>query len=181
MDRFVNEILTQVPGCTKYAIKQAVLQTAIRFCEDSLIWQLAGEETVSANESTLYLYTAPDSQIAHCHIFLNKELYKAYSRSGEVVTLYETVTADTNYNTISFLKPKEDATALPDILYHDWFDGISAGAKSRLQLQPGKQWTSLSLATINNELYQRNLNRARVLARETGVYAEFKAIRNTDF
>ena len=181
MDRFVNEILTQVPGCTKYAIKQAVLQTAIRFCEDSLIWQLAGEETVSAGSSTMTLDTESDSQIAHCYIFLNKELYKAYSRSGEAVTLYEAVTVDTDYDTISFLKPTEDATALPNILYHDWFDGISVGAKSRLQLQPGKKWTSLSLATINNELYQRNLNRARVLARETGVYTEFKTIRNVDF
>jgi len=181
MQRFVNDIITQVPGCPKYAIKQAVLQTAIQFCNDSLIWQLAGEETVSSGSATMTLDTATDSQIADCYIFFNGLLYTDYTRSSATVTLYDAVTADTDFDTISFLKPTEDAVDLPDILYHDWFDGIAAGAKSRLQMQPEKKWTSLKLATINYTLYSAKLSKAKVKARMTGIYMQHAIKRETAY
>ena len=181
MERFVDDILTQVPGCPKYAIKQAVLQTAIQFCNTSLIWQLAGEETITSGNAELTLDTATDSQIADCYIFFNGLLYTDYTRSGATVTLYDAVTADTDFDTISFLKPTEDASDLPDLLYNNWFDGIAAGAKSRLQMQPEKKWTSLKLATINYALYSTTLNKAVVKARMTGIYTQFMIKRETTF
>jgi hypothetical protein len=181
MERFVNNILPQVPGSSKTIIEQEVLRIAIEFCQNSLIWQTATEKTVAATASTFTLGTETDSQIADCYVFLNEVLYEDYTRSEAVVTLYDAVTAETDFDTISFLKPTEDADDLPDILYHDWFEGIAAGAKSRLQMMPGKKWTSLKLAAINQALYQHNLNHARVKARMTGIYTEFTIKRDTNF
>jgi len=182
MERFVNSILPEVPGCSSYAIKQAVLRTAILFCQDSWIWQLTAEKTIEANESTLTLSTAIMSQIADCYIFdANDDLYKNFTRSKTVVTLYEAATADTDFNTISFLKPTETATALPDILYNDWFSGIEAGAKKRLQVQANKPWYNEKLAAYNDSVYQTEYHKAIVAARRTGEFKEFAIVRDTDY
>jgi len=155
MERFVDSMLPEVHGCSSYAIKQAVLRTAVQFCQDTLIWQLAAEKTINR--------------------------YKDFTRSEFTVTLYEAVTADTDFNTISFLKPTETATALPDMLYHDWYSGIEAGAKKRLQVQAGKSWYNEKLAAYNNSVYVAEYHKAIVAARRTGVYTEYLIKRDTDY
>ncbi|MDA3807667.1 MAG: hypothetical protein PF440_07125 [Thiomicrorhabdus sp.] len=181
MERFTESILPEVPGCSKYAIKQAVLRTAIQFCQDSLIWQLAAEKTILADASTLTLSTGTGAQIAKCYLFENEIRYKDFTRSEDTVTLYEAVTADTDFDTISFLKPTETATALPDILYHDWYSGIEAGAKKRLQVQANKSWYNEKLAAYNNVVYTAEYLKARVAARRTGEYTQFLIKRETDY
>jgi len=181
MERFIASILPEVPGCSNYAIKQAVLRTAFQFCSESLIWQVAAEKEITSGNAELTLTTGTGAQIANCYIFLNEKRYKSFTRSEATVTLYDAVTADTDFDTISFLKPAEDAADLPDILFNDWYDGIEAGAKKKLQLQANKPWFNEKLAAYNNSIYENRLNEARVAARRTGIYTEFLIIRDTDF
>ena len=182
MERFVDSMLPEVPGCSSYAIKQAVLRTAVQFCQDTLIWQLAAEKTINVDDSILTLSLETMSQIADCYLFdANDDRYKNFTRSEITVTLYEAVTADTDFNTISFLKPTETATALPDMLYHDWYSGIEAGAKKRLQVQAGKSWYNEKLAAYNNSVYVAEYHKAIVAARRTGVYTEYLIKRDTDY
>jgi len=45
-----------------------------------------------------------------------------------------------------YLQPEKTATALPDILWHDYEDAISSGARWRLLRLPGRAWSNPELA-----------------------------------
>jgi hypothetical protein len=66
-------------------------------------------------------------------------------------------------------------------LYNDWYDGIEAGAKKKLQLQANKPWYNEKLAAYNDSVYQAEYHKAIVAARRTGEFKEFAIVRATDF
>lgn len=59
------------------------------------------------------------------------------------------------------LKPTQDACELPDFLYEDWNDAITAGTAVRLFAMPKQEWTNSSLAMMNQREYTREKARAR--------------------
>lgn len=66
------------------------------------------------------------------------------------------------------VSPSYDSTTFPDDLYDIYLDTIAAGARARLQMQPGKPWTNQPQAMVNNGTYQKGKNVARVRANRDG-------------
>lgn len=60
------------------------------------------------------------------------------------------------------LKPMRAATSFDDVLFEDWVDVITAGAKAALQTTPGKTFTNPQLALGNQGAFMAGTNRAMV-------------------
>lgn len=52
------------------------------------------------------------------------------------------------------------ATTCDDSIVTNWREGIAAGAKARLMLQPGKTWESPERAAVNQAMYMEAVNKA---------------------
>lgn len=59
------------------------------------------------------------------------------------------------------LVPLRSATGCEDFLYELYAEDIAAGAKARLQLDPGKVYTNAAAAQVNQARYIAGLNEAR--------------------
>lgn len=60
------------------------------------------------------------------------------------------------------LKPTQDACELPDMLYQDWLDPLTAGTAFRMLSMPKQDWSNAGLAMQNYKEYQRGVARARL-------------------
>ncbi len=167
MDRFIDYVMPQVPGCPQPLIKQELLRVAIAFCTDSWIWQLDEEHEVLDGNSTITLSVTSGAAATGCQISIDGSGFNKYTRSGATVTLDDAVTVDTTFDTTVFLKPTRAATSLPDILYNDWFDAIESGAKAALMMMPGKKWTLPEISMVNQSKYLHGLGEAKIKARRT--------------
>lgn len=54
----------------------------------------------------------------------------------------------------------DTATTCDDTIATNWREGIAAGAKARLMLQPGKTWESPERAAVNMAIYTEAVNKA---------------------
>jgi hypothetical protein len=59
------------------------------------------------------------------------------------------------------LVPTRDSTSFEDFLFEQWGEFIACGAKARLMLNPGKPYTNVEAATVNQGRYMTALNDAR--------------------
>lgn len=59
------------------------------------------------------------------------------------------------------LVPTRDSTSFEDFLFEQWGEFIACGAKARLMLNPGKPYTNIEAATVNQGRYMTALNDAR--------------------
>jgi hypothetical protein len=57
--------------------------------------------------------------------------------------------------------PKMSATTLPDFLMDRYAEAIAAGAKARLMLMPGVQWSNPSLAGYYDGVFSSGITSAR--------------------
>lgn len=167
MDRFLNDILPQVPGCPGALVKNEVRRSAIEFCDDSWIWQDRSEYTVPADHDEITLAIPAGSAIAGVQMAVDKAGFNEYTRSGTTITLDHAGTDSTVFKVTVFLKPARDADSLPDFLYEDWFEAIESRAKYELMNMPGKKWFSPNLAVINQRKYLKHLGQAKIQARKT--------------
>lgn len=53
------------------------------------------------------------------------------------------------------LKPSREASSIPDWLYETWADALVDGAIWRISSIPGKPWTSLDIATMRKQRFDR--------------------------
>ncbi|WP_300456630.1 hypothetical protein [Desulfobacula sp.] len=167
MDRFIDHVIPQTPGCPKSLMKIELLRGAIEFCRDSHIWQIDAETEVLADASTITLTIADESTVTGCRLSISSKAFNQYTRSGVTVTLDNAVTSDTTFEVTTFLKPDRAATGLPDILYDDWFEAIESYAKYSLMMMPEKTWSNPQLARINYSKYLEDLGSAKIKAMQT--------------
>jgi len=62
------------------------------------------------------------------------------------------------------LKPSRAATSVDDVLFEDWVDVISAGAKASLMIIPNKPFSSPQMAAFNQGAFVAGINKAMIKA-----------------
>jgi len=165
MDRFVNNILPHTPGCPEQLIKSEVLRTAIEFCKKTLIWQSEEESTAAGGDDTIAL--SPSSgKIEGVKVEVNGTEIFDYTLSDVTVALDNELSEGDEIKVTLYLVPERDAASLPNILYIDWLDGISAGARAALMVMPEKPWSNPKMAQIHLQTYQHQVGQALVLTRK---------------
>ncbi|MGD9826545.1 hypothetical protein [Desulfobacter sp.] len=166
MDRFVNSILSQAPGCPRSVIKQHVLKAAIRFCSETWVWQLKEDCLVLKGAVDVILSAPEDAAITGILEFkLNGRDFQLYSRSGAVVSFDAPIFEDGIINITKAFIPMRDASALPDILHDEWFEGVEAGALFSLRSMPEKPWTDSGGVRTALSVFYSEIGKAKIRAR----------------
>ncbi|MBI9090716.1 MAG: hypothetical protein JEZ12_15980 [Desulfobacterium sp.] len=167
MERFIDLILAEVPGCPEIIIKGKVLASAIRFCGESWIWQKPVTETVSIGDTSISLTLPEKTVVAGIkELTVDGRSFALYIREGNVLTLDEAATSGFDIKATIALKPARTTTVLPDTLCEDWYEGIEAGAKELLMIMPGKPWYNPELAGAYSRRYNGEVNAAKIKANQ---------------
>lgn len=172
-------VVPHFPNVPEPAIDRAILDGAIQFCRDSLVWQestdpiqvIAGVaeydvEPVSNAEPVRVLAAVK----AHAHLDRALLAGSDITQVGEVtgfvqpvpriVRLVSVPEEGTSIVLRVAIEPKDAATTLDDGLVRYWKEPIAAAAKQRLALTYG----DINQAQIAEQQYQFGLSRARAQA-----------------
>jgi hypothetical protein len=192
--RFLPNIQIEVMNCPRAVIVQAIRDTAIEFCEQTKAWQeiqdkypvgggLMLNEFVTDPGVKVYQVRAAEMENdIRLPIRTPEWCDEAYPgwRKGTVTGLPGVLTQldpehfillptpiEVSYCTLSVvLKPTRDSTKGPDFLFEDYYEAICAGAKGRLMLMKGKDWTdpqaaAVQVAFYNSKLAEANIRRSK--------------------
>jgi len=155
MERFVNDILSECPGCPDIIIERKVLQAAILFCNDSWVWQEKITANVVKDSTGTAITPFNDATIAGIiSSTVNSRPFTAFKLASGYLTFDEAATEDFTLDLVVAIKPARDVPALEDIFYDDWYEGISAGAKSSLMMMQGKPWFNPELSMFYGKEYR---------------------------
>lgn len=193
LDVFLPRLLPSVPGCPDPTARQALLDSAIEFCEETALVRITTDPQVAAGVS-VYEVEVPLGQkvaITQRAWYGRQELMPAMSSMVSNVDAYTFVPSDPNQVPHSFLesapgeitlfpapgvlatgqvtfraatKPSRSATSVADVLYEDWAEAIVAGALKRLHAIPDTPYFSDNHAIRRAAEFQLGINRARAEA-----------------
>lgn len=191
---FYPMILTDVPGCPHPVIDQMVINTAVDFCTRTRIWQVWNDTiTVVVGETRYAIDQQPGGRI-HGIVeakldgveitpanFQQLSLWNPDWRNStgkpqfcylddetnEIVLVPSPIQAGLLEILVTYVPPF-NATVVPTILYRRYAEGIAAGAKARLQVQPNKEWTSPGSAQMNAMVYEDAVRSALAFSAKDG-------------
>jgi hypothetical protein len=186
---FADLVAPSVPGCTITSVKRAVLNAAIDLCQRAGIWHyepdvaitleigkpLQAVEAPAGAEvySILALYV---DGVELCPLPENRWPREAatgtprnwrFVEPGEV-RLWPTPDSAASMTFRATLCPVFDAQDIPAFLMSHHRQTIAAGALSELQRIPGKQWSDLQSAAINQQVFMSGVNEARIRENQGG-------------
>lgn len=172
-------VVPHFPNVPEPAIDRAILDGAIQFCRDSLVWQestdpilvIAGvaeyDVEPASNAEPIRVLAAVK---AHAHLdralLAGSDIAKIGEATGfvqpapRIVRLVSVPEEGASIVLRVALEPKATATTLDDSLVRYWKEPIAAAAKQRLALTYG----DINQAQIAEQQYQFGLARARAQA-----------------
>lgn len=174
-DLFLNEVMPDVPGCSKEVAVNAIRNAAIEFCKKSFVWmETLDPVNVVANVDVYDLDGMPNGSVierVNKLYYLGAELtasnvdevnakrqsavggaVKYYAQSSPTqVILYGIPDVSTTGALVMdvALTPSRSSVGIDSAITDRYLDGIVSGAKSRLMLIPKKPWTDLALASYH--------------------------------
>lgn len=184
-------IAPEVPGCPDALIKQALVQTAIEFCTETLAWQeIQDPVSVSDGQNLLDVDVPRDSRIVVVRdIWASNRKLRPVTMPQlfELIPNWQTATGSepTYYNASADWQsiriypipleannakltmrvaytPTLAATTLPDEICTKYLDGLLGGTKSRLMLMPGKAWSNVQMAAAYRTQFADQMLKAKI-------------------
>jgi hypothetical protein len=190
VDEFLSFVLPDCPGCSDAGALSAINSALIEFCEKSLVLQRDADPiNVKADRAdydldapTGYLVckvmkawfnnrvltpTGPDDMddpgIYNPNVNANRGVPVNFIQKDERSISLWPIPAIDDDKALTLrlaLKPSRLNSSVDDVLFEDWVDVIGAGAKSGLQMTPGKPFSNPAAAMMNANLFRAGINRA---------------------
>lgn len=183
LDKFLNHMLVDLPGCPDPTARYALLIAAGEFCRTSLCWDEFQDAEPLQDGVAGYDLFAP----AGASVYMVKEVWigsrmltplsmsqlqvqvPAWQTAQTSTPLYYNAATDRGTLTL-YPTPKESdgqtfvvrvayaptvtATTLPDFLFERYLDAVTSGAKARLMATPGHQpYSQPALAAYHREVF----------------------------
>jgi len=185
IEDFLPRVLPFVPACPDITALQAVVDSAVEFCEQSLIIRHEPAPFQTAEGVSQYDIDVPSQHDFSRVVYVtvdgselapiptewqpmatsndSKPQYFFISNNEEelLLNLYPTPEKAYTVAVSIALKPTRDAQQLPDVLYDNWVDGVSYGALSRLMLIPSQQYSSAAQSQFYKQRFAMICNQAR--------------------
>jgi hypothetical protein len=184
-------VAAEVPGCPEVLIKQNIVQAAIEFCTETLVWQQIQDPITVIDKIYEYDIEVPTGAriVAIKDVWasnrklrpvtmdqLFERLPNWQSSEGSEPTYYN---ASTDWTTLRIFPipyqsnkqkltfraayaPTLSATTLPDEVTTKYLDGITGGAKSRLMIMPGRAWSNPQLALVYRTQFNDTMVKAKI-------------------
>lgn len=187
-----DEVLPHVPGCLQALALNAIRNSAIKFCERSLVWIDIPTPVDITNGVSSYAYVPPDANTLVVQAvqawgdgvkLVPKspgELAVLYSDWRNVTGLPEFFTQDDERNLIlvpqpiatvslglalrNAIKPTRASTTIDDRILEEYLEPIKEGALAEIMGSPGKPYTSGEGANYHAALFEKGIQAAAVRA-----------------
>lgn len=185
---FYNDILPDVPGCLEAVASDALLESAIEFCEKTRVHKVDGNPiTLLANTPTVaFVSPAPQTRV---HVILQALFgttpldfkdpdylsvhYDPSWRTKTGTPLYITQDDEESFRVVPYLtadatvplnlfvalKPTATATDIEARLWREYREIIAYGALSRLMLSPKKPYTNAAMGAAHLEAFNVGVGR----------------------
>ncbi len=179
----IRFIAPELPGCPDVLINQALVQSAIEFCTETLAWQEIQDPLIVIDKQNLLDVEVPrDARIVTVRdIWASNRKLRPVTMPQlfELMPNWQTATgseptyynASVDWQSIRIFPipmeanrakltmrvayaPTLTATTLPDEICTKYLDGLLGGTKARLMVMPGKTWTNAQMAAV----YRAQLN-----------------------
>ena len=177
MDRFIDALKISIPGCPSVLLKNETLRAAIRFCEETWIWQSGEDVSVGIGETNISPSIPSNSRLIGAKVLRDTVNVYRYSRSADVLTLDDSPSQETTFSVTAYLAPTRTATSLPNFLYLDWFEAIEAGAQVGVLMIPGKPWSNPSTAAVKRVTYLHHMGEAKIKSKKKNDQTELVVTR----
>lgn len=193
--RFYPEVKSLTSGALDPFVKEAVLRSLQRFCKEGWAWEadadsidlLAGvsdydlELPMGSYAVNLFVYyrggrllpiPLRDLAATESGEGIRSGAPTGYQRQANAsIRLDRVPSVDENnaLRVVAFLQPTEDCEEVPDELWHEWREGVVAGAVSFLKAQKGRPWFDPESQTYYQQQHARDVeaSRVRVLRRHS--------------
>lgn len=178
LDDFLPWVRPSFPETPDELMRQAVRDSAIEFCEKTMLLERTADLSVVADnrEQSLSLAEGVPYQLRYLRRSGNDltpatrgtihEFGEAsgqpthyYLESNGDVVLWPTPTAAETLEAHAIFRPEYDATELPDVLLHDWREAIAGGAKKRLG-RDYINWRNEDAAQVGGIQFETGVSRA---------------------
>lgn len=187
IDEFFPRVLPYVPGCSEPLARQAILDSAIRYCEKTLILRQSLDSFNTIKNLVNYDLESPNNQMRVARVLSvnidGKEIkgifeedvpllsddegkptgfYTSRVDSDFVLNLYPK--PDRKYKVVVTvaLAPTKRATSLEDDLYNVWSDGVIAGAIANIAKVPNMPFSSMDVAMAKEMELAKYMQESRV-------------------
>lgn len=202
---FFPWVLPKVPGCSSPLAQQAVVDSAIAFCEESqAVRQWVTPISTVAGTSAYTLSGDADQQVSRVLAVLvdNYPIQAAprsqegYAQTGDTsrpayyytkpngadvdLVLHPTPDSVFTVKVLVALRPRRGASQLTDELYHQWVEPITAGALYRILMTPGQPFTDTAGGALQGQLAVSGARKARI-ASESGQVRTTSAVTMRPF
>ena len=169
LKKFLKGVSPDIRMAPAVVMENAVLSAAIEFCSRAPVWLVentqiyipAGFQTGRAPR------VAAQSVIDH---------YIEIRRDGGVlrpgvsydvlpdrnIKLTSELEEDVILTAIVALKPTRDATQLPDILFNQYYEAITHGARARLLAQTNQEWGDPQASDYHRRIFEGEVGQFRV-------------------
>lgn len=181
------DVLMYAAGCPEILAEQKIRDAAIEFCNLSGYWQEDLDPIVTEADRAAYDIEQPSEAMVR-HILTLKVDDEVISPSitasldiraqgwrtatgkpsryvlKSMTEFMLTPIPDGEYTITAFasLRPSNDATEIPDLLFDYQREVIAAGAIFKLLTIPSRQWTDMATAAIYRQTFYRGVKQARI-------------------
>lgn len=183
---FFSRVIPHVVGCTDPLAHQAIVDSAISFCDDSMVLRERLDiQTTVVGQGAYELDAPAQQQIARVlEVWVNgvrlsavaaenvnndtiltgspTHYYITRTGSEMLLNLYPAPAAAVTLSIEVATRPKRDATSLEDDLFNLWMDAIVAGALGRLMSTAGASFANPQLSLYYTSSASRMAGNARV-------------------
>ncbi len=148
LDQFQRRVSHVARGCPTAVLRDAILQAAEDFCERTWLWKDEAASVITVDGETEYSIPAPVGTdiLAVADLALDGNRTPFTSPLRDTVRLWSAPAPGLELVATVVLKPNKRSKGLPDRLYNEWLDAVSAGARAKLLDMPGTDWFSPQLA-----------------------------------
>lgn len=186
---WLNDVHPDVPGCPRVVAIDAIRQTVIRFCQESMLWRYNMEPLITQIGVREYELDYPlDTRVVSVRAMawkgrnldeksadvLDAENPSWRTRKGSpdayvfanpnTILLSHEPQAQESLSATLVLKPAQTSQACGDILFEEYRKEIAAGAIAMLMLMPKKPWTDYELAAQKESVFLTATEKAKVRA-----------------
>lgn len=188
-ENWINDIQPDVAGCPRIVIIDAVRQTVIRFCQETMLWRYDMEPLITQIGVRDYELDFPlETRVVSVRAMswkgrkldeksadvLDAEDPRWRTRQGQpdayvfadpnTILLSHEPIAQEELSATLVLKPTQSSQRCGDIIWEEYRKEIAAGAISMLMLMPKKPWTDYELAAQKESVFLTATNKAKVRA-----------------
>ncbi len=184
---FYDSALPELPGCPYVALNHALRQSAIAFCEQSLVWTYEHPDISVMVDVDTYNYVPPAEALVHAVTYAKFNDIEIETRTKDTdmrisdwrhrtgtpeyvlsmpssLKLVPKPDVEGTLELIVALKPDYDATGIDDGIFQEYREAIAHGAKARLMLSPRKPYSDSERAVINMQQFNAKVMAAGVRA-----------------